>query len=131
MPKLPKMNNAGRQGVTSSISESIAGTVIFTQIASEVVGADRLERTRSSERTGDERRGDRMLRAGANSAEKKRAEQCHKGGAQTRQAIADTGERRVKRQHDRRAESLGHVARGDLQRSHGADNALRRSPSAA
>ena len=53
-----------------------------------------------------------MLRAGANSAEKKRAEQRHKGGAQTRQAIADTGERHAKRQHDRRAESLGHIALG-------------------
>src|SRR6516225_3151135 len=128
MPKLPKMNNAGRQGGHQQHQRKHRRHRHLSQIASEVVGADRLERTRSSERTGDERRGDRMLRAGANSAEKKRAEQRHKGGAQTRQAIADTGERRVKRQHDRRAESLGHVARGDLQRSHGADERAAEEP---
>ena len=69
-----------------------------------------------------------MLRAGANSAEKECAEQHRKGGAQTRQTIADTGKRGAKRQHDRRSESLGHVACGNLQRSHGADERAAEEP---
>ena len=67
-----------------------------------------------------QRRGDRMLRAGADAGEQERTDQHRKTRAHAGEAIADTGERGAEREHDRGAKSLGEVAGRNLQRRHGA-----------
>ena len=120
-PRLPRIASAGRQAIASSISDSVARYYHLAEIAGEIVGAERGERARAGEGTGDQCRSNRMLRAGADSTDEQRAEQHRKTGTGAGQAIAEAGQRGAERKHDRAADPFGKQAGGNLQAGHGAD----------
>src|SRR5664279_990987 len=62
----------------------------------------------------DQRRRQRMLRAGAEPGHEQRGHQRGDAAAETGEAIAEAGKRGAEREHDRRPEPLGQQARWNL-----------------
>ena len=79
----------------------------LSEIAGEVVGAERLERAWPRECVRDERRRQRVLRARADPAENQRNQQNAEPRADPGQHVAEAGERGSADQYARCADPLG------------------------
>ena len=100
----------------------------FPDVAGEVVGAEHLHRARPGKRAGDQRRGERMLRARSEAADQQRQHQRPEPDAAARDQIADARQRRAERQHQRQADPFGQQRRRNLKARHGAGVAGAQKP---
>ena len=102
----PMIASTGCHGSTTSISEAARRHRHLADVAGEIVGAERLHRARPGEGARDQRRGERMLRAGAEPADQQRDHQRPEADARAGEQIADARQRGAGRQHQRHAEPL-------------------------
>ena len=92
----------------------------LADVAGEIVGAERFHRSRTGEGAGDQRRSERMLRAGAEPADQKRDHQGPEAHAGAGDQIADARQRCAQRQHQRQAKPLREQRGWNLESRHGA-----------
>jgi hypothetical protein len=92
----------------------------LSEVAGEVVGAERPERARSGEGLCHEGRGEGMLRARSDTAKDQPEHQNRQARAHSGKQIASARERSAGGEHADRAQSFGEQCRWNLERRHGA-----------